>query len=110
MTYVVSLTDYVPPVRYDAHPWTIAQMQEASDPAATWTTIDTFNLSPIDTDPTKPQPRDFTSTNATLTSGWYRVRWQDAAGHLFDGDPVARQQVRDQNYAPSVDEVERIIT
>jgi hypothetical protein len=109
MTFVISLADYVPPARYDNHAWTAAQMQEASDPAGTWATIDTFALIPVDTDPEHPQSRDFTSTNATLTSGWYRIVWEDAANHSFEGEAIARQQVRDQNYAPTTDEVARLI-
>ena len=84
MSYVVTLQDVTPPVRYDGLPWTQALIGEAGMTAGPFTTIDTINLSTlpggVDTDPSNPQSRNLTATNAVLSSGWYQVTFQDAAG------------------------------
>jgi hypothetical protein len=80
-SYVVSLTGFTPGARYDSNPWTQAQIGEAATAAGPFTTIDTIVLSPVDADPTNPQPRNVTTTKATLTAGWYQVTFIDAAGN-----------------------------
>jgi hypothetical protein len=83
MSIVVSLEDFRPSPRYDALPWTQARIQEgtASSPA-TWTTLETQNLSPVDSDPANPQYRNFTTQLATAYDLWYRIVFLDATGDL----------------------------
>jgi hypothetical protein len=76
---IVNLTGYIPAARYDALPWTHARLEEASSAGGPWTAAETFTLSPVDADPSQPASRSFTTTLATLTAGWYRVVWTDAA-------------------------------
>lgn len=76
---IVNLTGYIPEARFDNLSWTHARIEEASSAAGPWTAIETITLSPVDADPAHPATRSFTTTHATLTSGWYRVVWVDAA-------------------------------
>jgi hypothetical protein len=80
MGYVVTLRDITPAPRVDGLPWTQATIGEAGTAAGPFSTIATIPLSPLDTDPSRPQPRSFTTANATLSAGWYLVTFLDAAG------------------------------
>ena len=77
---VVSFTDYSPPPRYDDQPWIAARVEESLTKLGPWTAIDDITLVPADTDPEHPQSRNFTTENATLDAGWYRVTFLDAQG------------------------------
>ena len=79
MTVVVSLEDFRPAPRYDALPWTQAQIQEAATAAGPWTTLETVALSPLDTDPANPRYRNFTTALGTAAEQWYRIVFLDAA-------------------------------
>lgn len=99
MAFVVTLEGVVPPERDDDLPWTIARVEEATDPAGTWTQISSIVLSPVDTTPESPQPRTFTVETATLSAGWYRVKFVDASGDVSaPTSPVGGTSV---NYVPS---------
>jgi hypothetical protein len=78
MTVVVSLQDFRPAPRYDALPWTDAQIQEAATAAGPWTTLETVALSPVDVDPANPRYRSFTTALGTAAEQWYRVVFLDA--------------------------------
>jgi hypothetical protein len=94
MSVVVSLTDYRPAPRYDGLPWTQARIQEAAVSDGPWVTLETVNLSPVDTDPVNPQYRNFTTALGTAVEQWYRIVFLDAA--LNTGLPtVAVQNVAD---------------
>jgi len=95
MAQVISFVHYTPAPRYDGVAWTAAEIQEATAAlGATWTTIDTHTLSPVDADPAHPQARDFTTDDASDTLGlWYRIVWLDASGAFSPTFPV-------QNEAP----------
>ena len=81
-SYVVSFEDYQPSPRYPPAEggWVTVRIEEASDPAGEWTAIDTITLDPPERNPQHPRGRDFTTENATLAEGWYRVVWVDALG------------------------------
>ncbi len=82
MTTVLSFPPYTPPARNDNEPWTEALVQQADTSGGSYTLIDTFELDPLDSDPTKPQSRDVITYLASDTPGkWYRIIWQDAAVH-----------------------------
>lgn len=77
MTFVQSFSQVTPPARYDAVPWTQAQIHESATETGTFTLIDTRPL-PIDPTPETPNTVALTTTLATLAVGWYRVRFLDA--------------------------------
>ena len=79
MTVVVSFEDYRPSPRYDSLPWTTAQIQEAPASTGPWTTLETQNLTPVDSDPRNPAYRSFTTALGTAANQWYRVIFLDAA-------------------------------
>jgi hypothetical protein len=105
MSEVVSFTDYRPVARYPpiTTPWTQARIDEATADTGPWTTIDTITLSPVDSDPTAPQARSFSTPNATLTSGWYRVVFLDAASNEDITSPVAHNSPSGAPYFTSAE-------
>jgi hypothetical protein len=76
---VVSFVNMTPPARFDAVPWTDAQVEEAATEDGTWATIDTVALSPVDVDPSAPAARSFTTILGTGDDLWYRVRFLDGS-------------------------------
>jgi hypothetical protein len=78
MTVVVSLEDFRPAPRYDSEPWTDAQIQEAPSASGPWTILETQTLTPVDSDPTSPAYRDFTTDLGTAAEQWYRIVFLDA--------------------------------
>lgn len=76
-TYAVTFRNFEPAPREDGAPWTHVRIDEAADQAGPFTTIDTQELSPLDTDPTDPQERSFTTEKATMQSGWYQIVFLD---------------------------------
>lgn len=108
MTYVVSLQNLYPPARYDGVPWLRALIEEAAAADGPYTVIDTLPLSPADPDPSVPLARSFTTENAALAGGWYRVTFEDAAGlrepaaAIFRGDPRT-------SYTPTVADVAALV-
>jgi hypothetical protein len=81
MSQVVTFERYRPPIRYDAIVWTQASLQESADGATGWSTIDTFTLSPVDTDAEHPAYRNFTTNNGTALDYWYRIFFSDGDGN-----------------------------
>jgi len=86
--FVRSLEDFTPPKRFDALPFTEASIQESATEDGPWTTLETFAILPIDSDPSDPAERSFTTALATLEEGWYRLLWEDAASSQFLSDAV----------------------
>lgn len=85
MNYTVTLADIVPAERDDGQPWTLADIEENATPSATGATVlETVSLASqpggLDTDPSKPATRRFTTNLATLAAGWYRVVLRTPAG------------------------------
>lgn len=78
MAYVVTLTEVRPSARFDGFPWVEAHIEEAVDSDGPWMPIDTQVLSPVDADPADPATRNFTTNDAMLPAGWYRVVFVDA--------------------------------
>lgn len=87
MTYVATIWEAAPAPRVDA-PWTQVRIEEAPASTGPWTPLETRVLNPVDADPADPQLRSFTTTLATIPSGWYRLIWRDAEGHEDEGQPV----------------------
>lgn len=105
---VVTLTGYRPSPRFDSLPWTEADVEEATLSTGPWAAIETFTLSPVDSDPSLPASRNFTTENASDTEGlWYRVVFRDASGdELLPTYPV--QNVPFSAYA-TVDDLAAIL-
>lgn len=89
---IVSFNDYEVTARFDGTAWTQAEIQESATQNGPWNTIDTIDL-PAEPNPADPQPKSFTTENATLDEGWYLVTFLDDAGNRLKTDPV-------QNGAP----------
>jgi len=80
MAEVVTFVDYRPPARYDLLPWTQARIEEASTETGTYTALETKTLSPVDSDPSSPAARSFTTELGTALGYWYRIVFLDATG------------------------------
>jgi hypothetical protein len=86
MSQVITFTDYTPAARFDSIPWSQVIVEEAATNSGTWATIDTITLSPTDPDPSAPQARNITITNASDTPDlWYRLTFADDDGNT--GEP-----------------------
>jgi hypothetical protein len=107
MSVAVSFTGYTPPARYDAVPWTDAQIEEATTETGSYTIIDTVSLGTPDVDPANPAARSFTTVLGTANDLWYRVVFLDAA--LTTSEPTSPVQnsfsaiVDAQPYATAAD-------
>jgi hypothetical protein len=76
---IVSFPGYTPPPRYDEQPWTAARLEQSATEGGAYTTTETFELDPVDTDPAAPDTRSFT-TEQGAADLWYRIVWVDADG------------------------------
>jgi hypothetical protein len=103
---IVSFTEYVPAPRYDNTPWTQVTIEESSSKTGPWILIDTQPLSPVDADPANPAARDFTTDQAVIPSGWYKVSFVDAAGHVLETDSI--QNVPGLEFRPTIQDVAKI--
>ena len=106
---VITFEEYRPVPRYDGLPWTSLRIEESLLEAGPWTEIDTQPLSPADSDPANPQERNFTTEEATLDEGWYRVTFLDATGDESITGPVFYPAVPDDPRRPSVDDVAKLL-
>src|SRR4029077_15251154 len=82
MAEVITFVNFRPPARYDNLPWTGVLIQESIDALDPWTQIDVLTLTPVDTDPTHPQLRNFTTEHGTALGYWYRVLFRDATADV----------------------------
>lgn len=85
---IVSFDNYELEPRYDNLPWTTIRIEESATETGTYVQIDEFPLDPLDTNPAFPIKRSFTTDNATLNSGWYKVSFLDSIGNIQTTDPV----------------------
>lgn len=85
---VVTFTDYTPVARYDDLPWTQARIEGSDSQDGPWSTIETIALDPVDSDPSEPATRDFTTEEATDET-WFRIVFVDA-----DGDESVTEAIR----------------
>lgn len=105
---VVSFENYHPSPRFDGIPWTRAVIDEATTAEGPWNTIDTVVFSDPDANPAEPKLRSFTTDNATILQGWYRVTFTDTFGQSTQPTaPVYNGP--DQLYEPTIDQVARKI-
>jgi hypothetical protein len=95
---VITFEGYIPSPRYDGTPWTQAQVEEGSTAEGPWSIIDTIILPSPDTDPANPAERAFTTHNAVLNDGWYRVTFFDQTGN--EGQPTFPVQFVQEEATP----------
>lgn len=101
---IVSFEDYLPSARFDGLPWTQIRIEEAPTDSGPWTVLETKVINPVDTDPTQPRQRSFTTALATLVSGWYRVAFIDAVANILLTDPIQNVSIAPP-WMPSVQDV-----
>ena len=74
---ILTLFNYTPPARFDHdESWTQARIERSSTETGSYTTLETIDLDPVDVDASNPQPRSFTTEDATV-GDWYRIVWID---------------------------------
>jgi hypothetical protein len=106
-TYVVSFTDYQPVPRFDDIPWTTVMIEEAGTEFGTYTLIDTQTLIPVDADPANPMTRSFTTNNATLEHGWYRILFGDVNNNIVETAPTFNGDAIE--YTPTLSDVGHVV-
>lgn len=88
---IVSFKDFELEPRYDETQWTQVRINEGSSETGPWTVIDAQDLEPV-TDPSDPQPINFTTEMATLDPGvgWYKIQILDDATptNVRDYEPI----------------------
>lgn len=108
MTQVVSFERYRPVARYDGIPWTQVRIEEAATEDGTYAEIETIALSPVDSDPSDPDARSFTTELANDGELWYRIVFVDGNGdESAPTDPIQNTDAIDA-YA-TVPELARIL-
>jgi hypothetical protein len=77
--------------RADDTPWAQVRVEGSATEDGTYTTHDTVDLDPLDTDPSEPQVRTLTFTSS-LEDGWFALTFLDSGGDespttdpIFDG-------------------------
>ena len=111
---VISFIGYKPVERYDLIPWTQARLEESDtavyDDIAVWTEVETFTLSPVDTDPSDPAYRNFTTELASATPDlWYRIVWVDATADESSPTEAVQNDADDTVMFATVSELARIL-
>ena len=88
MAFVKTIYGNYPPPREDGLPFTQARIDESETQYGSYVVRSTFALSPLDADPSHPEPRDFTITTSEWENSWLKVVWIDAAGNISVNDPI----------------------
>jgi len=105
---VVTFVDYLPTPRFDGEPWAKVSIEESVDQDGPWTEIEEITFPDPDADPENPKPRSFTTDQATLDEGWYRVTFKDVSGDTaLPTEPVHHRI--DPPFYPSVTDVAVLI-
>jgi hypothetical protein len=105
----VSFTDYTPPARFDGVAWTIIKINESAVADGPWNLIDTQDITPVDTDPSHPAARSFTTDNATLVQGWYQILFEDPSGSFVASEPIQNLPEPQAEWMPTVQQVADMI-
>ena len=103
---LVSFKDFELEPRFDGTQWTELRIHESSAQAGPWTLVDTQSIAHT-TDPSDPEPINFTTDNATLAPGvgWYKIEIRDAAGVGREYDPIFNPSLDDVEILASTDDV-----
>lgn len=110
MAQVITFSDFRPIPRYDAVAWATANLEEGDTAAGPWTQIDTFTLTPADSDPENPALRNFTTELASDTLDlWYRFIFVDGTGDTEQATtPIQNTSAAQAPYATR-DELQRVL-
>jgi hypothetical protein len=108
-SYVLGFEDFQPGDRVDGAPWTSIQIEESPNQDGPYSIIDTIPISPVDLDPSDPAERSFTTSNATMAAGWYRITFLDDAGGQQPVEPLYHSAAR-SGYMPGVGDVGALLT
>lgn len=103
---VVSLMGVTPSARFDGVVWYRALIQESATSTGPWVQIQNLILAPPDTDPTDPEPRNFSFEGNIDEGGWYRVVFADQAGNQLQPSAPIQNHL---GYAPTKEQVARKI-
>lgn len=106
VAYTVTVADMLPPKRTDGEAFHTAVLEEAATATGPWGDIDVFTLSPLDSDPSQPRRRTFTTERAQLSDGYYRVKWVDADG---DESPPSDPIRTPRPWEPTPDDVAALL-
>jgi len=108
--YVVTFEDFTPPPKFDGIAWNQIHIQESESASGPWVEIDVQTLSPLDSDPTEPMARAFTTDQATLPNGWYQVIFSDpAASTALPTVPIQNVPDETMPYLPTLADVGAIM-
>lgn len=88
MSYVVPFKRFRPGSRDDGVPFTSVEVWEAATEDGVYGLIDTLPIAPVDADPEHPAYRDFTTNEALLADGWYKIVFVDDEGNRQESDPI----------------------
>jgi hypothetical protein len=80
MTVVVSFNGWTPTARYDDLPWTEVRVEESATEDGVYAQIDVIEFETLDSDPSDPSARSFTTEEGTAAGYWYRLVFADADG------------------------------
>jgi hypothetical protein len=84
----ITFRDFVPSARGDGQPWTRVRIDESASNAGPWSVVEVIALSPVDADPTLPQPRTFSTNLASDFASWFKVTFLDAGDNELPTTPV----------------------
>lgn len=118
MATAVSLVDFRPTARHDEVAWTKARIEQSlnfepdadegsGDDEATWTTIDTITLDPVECHPHRPAARTLVTREAVDPAGWLRVVFFDDDD--LEDEPSQVAAVSHPIFRPTVRQVETIL-
>jgi hypothetical protein len=104
--YVVTFEDFTPPPKFDGIPWNSIHIEESIGSSGPWTEIDVQPLSPLDSNPTEPMARAFTTDQATLPNGWYQIIFHDpAASTAVPTVPIQNIPSETMPYLPTLADI-----
>lgn len=104
MTYVVSFKEFTPEARYDNVSFNHVTIEEAPAVDGTYNLIDTRSVNP-GADPAHPLSCSFTTANALLPEGFYKITFRDAGGGQSPIAPVMRRAIGEAVFLPTLEDV-----
>lgn len=91
MANVLTFTNIVPPARTDGVAWTSIQILFATEQHGEYALIDTKSISPLDSNPSNPLARSFSTSEAPSSEGWVRLTFVDNDSNMQSLDEIFMQ-------------------
>lgn len=85
---LVSFRKYEVIPRYDGIPWKYIRILESDTRNGNYNLIDSQEIAIQAVDPADPKPIAFTTSNATIIHGWYKVRFADDLNNIQETEPI----------------------